>query len=923
MPTYVVPQVLVFQEFTRTPNAFEDTLFTHISGPHAHLVRFEEESERELGWLGYYDRLSDTVYSVPNLPTRAVVDKPSSVLWVKNALLHYFTDAVGSGSVINRVSGSYNKIRSNSVNFADYPGYPRSVGLCSDVRVGDVIYVSGLDSSNNVFHHWSKVKALHNEIINSVIGTPSGDPNNAASQTANATSTQSGTNHNDVDIDSINITNYDGLTSGYITDVYTIEVIQSSTGGNATTAILKVTSVGGDNVPYVVPSAFGSPTDIGTRGLRVTFINGNNNHNFLVGQKWTVTVQQAFTAPTVTAGGSYDSFTDTIYVIEVIKGGDYSATRRPIITVTTNNGVDISGPHTLNNPGPHTIGTRGVTITFSGPIRKNDKYYIPVTGKKYGPVRIIEMLSNLPDNVPASSDLRVELYKLKPAVKLSRERWHAAPLLNFDVNVNTNEVTVYSGIEVFDQDCNMHLPLYSNSQLGYGGLYLEYRAWLSNLADSLYTVQDIDELNTLVSGPLVPANPLKWALLKALQNSNGVPVKFTAVANPDDPNSWNRVLEIIGDKEETYNLVPLTKKREILDLYQAHVNNNSSPEQGLWRVLWVNLKGVPVLPIVHAGSNIEGYTTPTTSDGLEALCTIDDDPSQPGTQYVRVTCTSNNALFVTNGVRPGDLFRTSYTTDGFGNSTYTEYKVHHVVSEQTLILVSGPNNPITIPTKFEIWRNLNATEEAEAIARAAKTWNDRRVRAVWPDLIGSGNVLQEGYFLCAALAALSSSVLPHQPLTNVEIKGFDDVSRTYRKFSRTQLNTMAGSGVWIVTQDIQTGKIYTRHALTTADYNNINDREETVVKNVDSISFRFKRTFAPYIGNTNVTGTALERLKFITNELLRVLATEKSTPLLGGQIVGGEILEFRRHTIFRDRFVVTIRLDLPYPLNNLDIYLVV
>jgi len=928
MATYVVPQVLVFQQFRRTPNAVEDALATHISGPHAKLVRFENEQEQQLGRLGFYDRTNDVDYNIPNMPTGSKVDKTYCKLWVKNAILKYFEDTVGSGSAINRVSGYPNRIRAASINFATYGGYTRSAGLCSDVKPGDVVFVRGLDNTSTIRELWTSVRRLYHDIINEVIGTPYGDPTNAPSQTASTSDSYTGNPGvlNNVTIDSVNATNYDGLPSGYINETYVIDVLQPSTGGNATTAILKVTSASGtDNVPLLVPAAFGSPTPIGTRGLTVTFDNGGSGDNFLVGQQWTVTVSQAFTAPTVTASGTYSDFTDTVYTIEVVLGGDFSATKKPIITVTTNNGIDMSGPHVLNNAaGPHAIGTKGVTVSFSGPLRKGDKYYVPVTGKKYGPLRTIELSDNLHPNIDTTADLHVEIYKFKNKVALRRERLHNPPNLNFEVDAGANKITVYSGIDIYDEDCAQYLPLYSVQSKGFGELYLEYRAWLADLAYGLYSVGDIEDLNNLVSGDLHPDNPLKWALFKALQNTSGdVPVKFTAVADPDDPNSWARVFDVIGDKEETYNLVPLTKDRRVLDLFQAHVNNNSTPEQALWRVLWVSLKGVPKLPIVHAGSDVEGYTAPTTSDGQDALCEIVDDPGQAGTQYTLVNCTSANAQFITNGVRPGDVLRTSFSIDPFGNMTYTEYTVASVLSEQSLLLVSGPATPITVPTKFEIWRNLNATEEAQAIARAAKTWNDRRVRAVWPDVIGTGNLVQEGYHLCAALAALSSSVLPHQPLTNVEVRGFDDVSRTTRKFGRQQLNIMAESGVWIVTQDVNTGRIYTRHALTTADYSQINDREESVVKNVDAISFRFKREFAPFIGITNVTPAAIERLRFITTELLTKLRTEKATDLLGGQIINGTIVEFRRHTTFRDRIVVVVNLELPYPLNNMDIYLVI
>lgn len=74
------------------------------------------------------------------------------------------------------------------------------------------------------------------------------------------------------------------------------------------------------------------------------------------------------------------------------------------------------------------------------------------------------------------------------------------------------------------------------------------------------------------------------------------------------------------------------------------------------------------------------------------------------------------------------------------------------------------------------------------------------------------------------------------------------MERTTRYFDADQLNALAAAGIWIVTQDPNTGKIYTRHALTT-DMTDVNTREQMVTKNVDSISYVYLRQMAPFIGS--------------------------------------------------------------------------
>ena len=51
MATYVLPQVLVFQDFTTQPAVAANPLSAHIAGGHAYLVRESDEDEREFGNL--------------------------------------------------------------------------------------------------------------------------------------------------------------------------------------------------------------------------------------------------------------------------------------------------------------------------------------------------------------------------------------------------------------------------------------------------------------------------------------------------------------------------------------------------------------------------------------------------------------------------------------------------------------------------------------------------------------------------------------------------------------------------------------------------------------------------------------------------------------------------------------------------------
>jgi hypothetical protein len=308
------------------------------------------------------------------------------------------------------------------------------------------------------------------------------------------------------------------------------------------------------------------------------------------------------------------------------------------------------------------------------------------------------------------------------------------------------------------------------------------------------------------------------------------------------------------------------------------------------------------------------------------LATLSDDPNATGDNQftlLQVPTGTNNAkgYFITNNVQPGDIVRYNYSTDGFGEEQYQEYVVDRVLSENSLLLYTSGDSAVTQAQRFEIWHNRNRNEIADHVAEQAGSLSNRRICAVWPDQVGEAGVVQPGYYLAAALAGLVSGVVPHQPLTNVEVAGFDDFTRSYKYFNETQLNRMAEAGVWIVTED-KDGTPHTRHALTT-DNLDLNRREEMIRRNVDSMSYLFLRRLKPYIGRTNAQPGMVQVLQFEVNAVLSFLRSNGVTRELGSQLTSGSIRTLQIHPLLKDRIEIVLDLVVPAPLNNIELHLVV
>jgi hypothetical protein len=941
---YVTPQVEVFQDFTINPIASTNPLNAHISGGHAYLARYSVAAEQLTINLGYYDWIEPNSYNWPGRPAGGIVDDSYVKLWIQNGLLQYYQDLIGEGPAVTKVSGYNNRVQSVSTNFAVNGEYARDTALIDrDVKVGDIVKVRGVNNVGHSLTLWTSVQAVLSNVVAATVAAATTDADNLATESSSVAVDQiSGP------INTITLTpsdaEYNGLSAGDVIETYDIIVTTGSVASDLTTAVIRVISGSGDdNVAVTYPEASGTPTSIGTRGLTVTFAVTPNVYtsesahsesvppaDLVAGQHWQVTVHQAFTKPVPASGGTYAGLLNTTYIVVVTRGGHYTDSAKPQISVSTTNGTDISGPTTVTaSDTPVAVGTFGVTIEFSqSSLRTGDVYYIACFSASEGAMRTLVLNNTIDPSIVADTVMDLTLFILNPLLQISENRAGFAPATNW--GTSATQITVNPGIIAYDPTWTesgvpQPLPVISESSKLYGQMFSEYRAWLSDLDNAVYAISDPGQLTTMISGSLDPDNPLMWGVSQALTNSNGSNVMFTAVANPDDLNSWADCLSVLIGNQNVYGLVPLTYDPAVLELYVAHVNAESSPEEASWRVLWVNNQDVSEIPVVSAGSTIPGYLAATTTNGALALATVTQDPSVESAAYTILLCTSLNANFLANGTQPGDIVRVQYVGDGFGNYTYSEYVIDTIVSEDEVTLLAGPASAVNVPSKFEVWRNQNATQDAASIARNSGTYGSRRVRATWPNQIGAGGLLMPGYFMNCALAGLCSGVLPQQGLTRLQITGFDDVSATTKKFNRDQLNTMAESGTWIVTQDPVTGNIYTRHAVTTGPYADINQREESLTRNIDSISFQFMNFFAPYIGVTNVTPTMEATIAIKISQLIiamtNVLLT--GTPMLGAQLNSAEVISFGTTVLFADRYVLTLDVSPPVPFNNLIVNLVV
>ena len=911
MANYQVPQVLVYQEFTQVASEITEPLRACIVGPHYDLRRHSVVAEKIKALIGEYSPNVLNEYTWKSIPVGSSVDQDYTKVHIDNALLRYFSDGISAGSLVTNIKNKKNEILVSSKNLVTYVAadgteYTRDADLLRDVTIGDIAKVTLGDAVVT-----ATVIGFENQTVASS-KTSSADSSNKTTRLISCIVSQTAGTDNNVNINVADPYNWNGLPDGVTSDTYTLEVIQASVDGDASSALIRVTSASGLDDAVVTPEAFDSYTTIGDRGLRVLWTNGGTfgdpgydygygtgGDDFVLGQKWTVNIGQTFTAPSATAGGTYTGPTDTSYIVTVTTGGS-----SPKVTVSTTTGIDSSGPHAVTAGSPISIGKYGITITFNRvPLCKNDRYYINCVAASKGAIKTLKLSKNLDDTMLGSSDVAASNPDL--ALELFMKR-----------NINVSACDPDTGIENWTQDetgltLNSGITAYDNEWIDEDGelvslpvrggtAYVTHRVLLNLNSEEVHTISNVSDIVPAL-GTVDVDNPLAMGVYKALTNANGTPVKYISVAT-NDFDGYSEALKALVGRDDVYSLVPLTYDRNIADLFFAHVKELSTPESGRWRILWLGTQ-------FHTESAILTDITGT----------IQDYSADSVTSYIEVHV--SGAEFTTAGIFAGDILRTQYSEDLCGNSAYKSYTIASVLNDETLLLEAGPDSPISVATKMEVWRTLSKTQLASELGDDAALYSHRRVRVVWPDPVYSSGIGMPSYFAACALAGLRSGVVPHQGLTNVEVAGFDDVRYAY--FNADQLNTMAGKGVWIITKDPNTGDIFSRHQVTTADYENTKQREDSITTNVDSISYFFLRRLAPFIGKANITDTTIALLKAQIESTISTLKVQGYSDTLGGQLIEAVVNKLERHPALLDRLVIEITLTVPFPLNNIELKLVV
>jgi len=693
-------------------------------------------------------------------------------------------------------------------------------------------------------------------------------------------------------------------------DVWTFAVTASA-------ALLQVTSLSGSDDDAVVAfPGFGTAFAIGTRGVLATLTFGGAA-GISAGDQWTIAVVKALGAVVATSSGIYTGTNDKTYTIEVTQGGVYGSAK---ISVTSTS-IDSSGPTTvLVAATPVSVGTQGLAIAFAANVQTGlvlgDKWTILATAEKKGAFKTLVLQDKLPAAILAApaTDLTVTLALTQQDRVISRFRLDIPGDEAWSVDTDEDTITINDGIFVdeatwFDLILGpVLLPV------TFARMHVVYRALRLENCDLRRDVSTDPADIVATLGRVDPRNPLAFGVSLAAQNSAGRPIKFQAICT-DDRAGYLAVWDQARDYSDVYSMVPLTQDNLVHQDLEAHVDAVSTPQLGQWRIGLINRALQTKVYVYDTRIDDEG-------DEVDYQMTVDDNPDVSGTQFTRLIAEDGQDVnFIVDNVVPGYVVALNFRLDADGETIWDEHEVEEVVSSTVLILTPALDAAVPVLSKFQLFRRLTKTEQAQDIATYAEAILNRRMYLFFPDVVGIAGTFVEGYYLCCAAAGMIAALPPHQGFTNFQIFGFDDLSRVFIEFTRDQIQLMADGGVYIVTQTTIGTVPFARHQLST-DTSAIEFAELSITKNVDNISYFFRNLLSPLIGVYNVTPDTLE---VIYATLTSGIETLKNNifPRIGPQLIDATIQDIQQDETFCTKVRADLGITIPCPLNTLDLHLIV
>lgn len=431
-------------------------------------------------------------------------------------------------------------------------------------------------------------------------------------------------------------------------------------------------------------------------------------------------------------------------------------------------------------------------------------------------------------------------------------------------------------------------------------VHIGYRALRTDIQNTLITISSEEDITGML-GVISDENPLALGALLSLSNTT-TQVLALAVASED----LAGYVDALGTLENSkvYSLVPLTQSIDILTSFQQHVEQLSVPKEAGWRVALVSTA-------IPSTQNIGQYTIDlvNVNGGNNTITLVNG----------RYILTASNATFISDGAIPGDLVQITAATSA--TSQVGAHQIKTVLNNQQVEIVATST---ATAVNYYVTRNLTKAQQAAYVAANSTAFKSNRVYHT-PNLAGvvvnGVTKYLPGYYFMCGVAGLVAGLPSQSGLTNIALAGFVDVKFSNFYFTRAQMDVMASAGTFLMVQEAQGSIPYIRHSIST-DMSVLQYRELQQVKNWDYISYFFHDILKVFVGKWNITPDSLQTLRQSITASGNLLKGRK-LPKVGAPLVDFSIKTLKQDPDNLDNVICEMPIDMPEPMNNASLFLIV
>lgn len=925
------PAVIVRREFEATPEFVAQQLRACIVGPSCQLVRFNQAAEKAKGFIATINTDSsanngtsmslmpaDLSYSIPSLASTSSLDLQYTKVFAQDALLTYAHIARDTGNFALAQGDNSVTLSSNS-----WKGAGRYNALVQDVAVGDIIQfytTAGLQHTSTVSGFTASAGA---SAAISNIGL-----NSAATVAANSVTPSSGVTVGGAAV-AVSITNYLAGTE-YAADPRIV-------GKLSTEYTITITGYTDGNVNYTVVSDTGLDSAVATNkasaaattlpsGATVTLTYAalppvGAQTKFSIGAGHTKqTVGLAKDSPDYAIGGTISAAApSTTYIITCTKGGSLKANAANSgvsFKVFTNNGADAPSNFTLLGGATESVNIGSFGLTLAGPAAaitdvkkgfvKGDTITVTLIPSSSGNITTLVFADAAPAAITGAATNRIRLSK-KKTVEIPAESLFSNWSVTNPGSAADAKIKLENTMTLRDSSVNAGgTELYVTA----GNFYMQYRAF-QELPRQIGSVSTLSDITTQL-GTIDPDNILAYGVYKAFSNANGAIVHFIPTVSPtlNGYRGFADALSLAKGNRNCYSMVPLSNDSQVWDAFVAHVKDESAPETGRFRIAWI-------APEINQHNKILDKDTASN----DILVSSGGSAYSTGKWQIDTT----QATKFTESVQAGDWVRVITGVTAQGAEVFKEYKVSAVLDNNSLVIDVGNEAISWTSQKIEIFRDLTAAALANRYVQVAGGYSSERVFAVVPDRgingLRSGGIPVKNWNVACAYAGLRSGSRPQQPLSNVELLGFDGVNISVPVFDEAELTILRDGGVWVVRNN-EEGKIYVERQLSTSTLDTFR-KEQSVTSNVDSIAFTLSDALKNLVGRVTITEDTTALVRALIEKTLLQLSTTAGAVTVGPQLNNFTIGSITVPATAQDSLVVRISIAVPLPMNIIDITLVI